>query len=379
MPVVPHEKGPARDLYSMTVLLRFGIHQDEVSRLFLEAQLRIPSAQDVTAPSGFVDSNKSCFQVHVSFPSGSGDTLSLPQSSTVGELKIRAQTSFGKGFLRLVTQNGRALTDPMESLQSAGVEEGDHLTVVAQQPKVAATGAAFAVWFCGGDRIVTWGDPVCDSFVIQDYLKNVQQVQATTRAFAAILANGSVVTWGLALYGGESSPAVQDQLRNVRRIEATRSAFAAILFDESLVTWGDKFAGGDSFAVQHQLRNVKHVQATSCAFAAILADGSVVTWGDPECGGDSSAVQDQLRNVQQIYAASGAFAAMLASGSVVTWGNPRNGGDNSAVQDQLKNVQHIQATYGAFAASLADGSVVAWGNQEKGGDCSGIEDQVQYL
>ena len=138
--------------------------------------------------------------VHVSFPSGSGDTLSLPQSSTVGELKIRAQTSFGKGFLRLVTQNGRALTDPMESLQSAGVEEGDHLTVVAQQPKVAATGAAFAVWFCGGDRIVTWGDPVCDSFVIQDYLKNVQQVQATTRAFAAILANGSVVTWGLALY-----------------------------------------------------------------------------------------------------------------------------------------------------------------------------------
>lgn len=43
MPVVPHEKGPARDLYSMTVLLRFGIHQDEVSRLFvLEAQLRIP-------------------------------------------------------------------------------------------------------------------------------------------------------------------------------------------------------------------------------------------------------------------------------------------------------------------------------------------------
>ena len=62
MPVVPHEKGPARDLYSMTVLLRFGIHQDEVSRLFLEAQLRIPSAQDVTAPSGFVDSNKSCFQ-----------------------------------------------------------------------------------------------------------------------------------------------------------------------------------------------------------------------------------------------------------------------------------------------------------------------------
>jgi alpha-tubulin suppressor-like RCC1 family protein len=72
------------------------------------------------------------------------------------------------------------------------------------------------------------------------------------------------------------------------------AAFAAILTDGSVVTWGHKNYGGDSSQVQDQLKNVQQVQATGTAFAAVLADGSVVTWGKPDCGADSSAVQDQL-------------------------------------------------------------------------------------
>ena len=69
--------------------------------------------------------------------------------------------------------------------------------------------------------------------------------------------------------------------------------------DGSIVAWGRAKDGGDSSAVQDQLKNVQQIQAAPCAFAAILGDGSVVTWGDAGCGGDSSAVQDQLKNVQQ--------------------------------------------------------------------------------
>ena len=68
-------------------------------------------------------------------------------------------------------------------------------------------------------------------------LKNVQQIQATYRSFAAILSDGSVVTWGDTGYGGDSS-AVQDQLKNVLQIQATKFAFAAILADGSVVTLG---------------------------------------------------------------------------------------------------------------------------------------------
>ena len=42
-------------------------------------------------------------------------------------------------------------------------------------------------------------------------------------------------------------------------------AFAAILDDGSVVTWGDADSGGDSSAVQHQLSNVQQIQARMAA------------------------------------------------------------------------------------------------------------------
>ena len=47
-----------------------------------------------------------------------------------------------------------------------------------------------------------------------------------------------MVTWGSPLFGGDSS-AVQDQLRNVQQVHATGLAFAAILADATVVTWGE--------------------------------------------------------------------------------------------------------------------------------------------
>eukprot|EP00435_Cladocopium_sp_Y103_P046238 s235_g13.t1 len=320
---------------------------------------------------------------------------------------------------QLITSSGRALTDAAQSLAEAGLGDGDQLTAVALQMKMSAAVKAIALWCYGGDRIVTWGDPRLggDTSAVVAQLRGVQQVEATSGAFAAIVADGSVVTWGSADYGGDSSE-VQDQLRNVQQLQATTRAFAAVLADGSVVTWGRGDCGGDSSAVQSQLQGVRQVEAADFAFAAILADGSVVTWGNPDWGGDSSEVQgqlsgsvqqirgatyafaavlkdgsvaargdteeggsstevqDQLRSVQKLQATSSAFAAILADGSVVTWGNPKYGGDSTAVRDQLRNVEQVEGTAGAFAAIVADGSVVAWGSADYGGDSSEVQDQL---
>ena len=161
------------------------------------------------------------------------------------------------------------------------------------------------------------------------------------------------------------------------RICSGNLCFAAILGDGSVVTWGSARCGGDSSSATEQLKNVQHIQASDAAFAAILADGSVFTWGSADCGGDSSSVQDQLKNVRQIQATDQAFAAILTDGSVVTWGCALYGGDSSSVEEQLKNVQHIQASDAAFAAILADGSVVTWGSANVGGDSSSVQDQLK--
>ena len=82
----------------------------------------------------------------------------------------------------------------------------------------------------------------------------------------------------------------------MKEIAASEVAFAAILADGSVVTWGDAVGGGDSTAVQQQLKNAQHIQTVyQGAFAAVLADGSVVTWGMAVFGGDSSAVRNQLQ------------------------------------------------------------------------------------
>jgi alpha-tubulin suppressor-like RCC1 family protein len=80
----------------------------------------------------------------------------------------------------------------------------------------------------------------------------------------------------------------------VLQIQATGYAFAAILADGSVVAWGNPDHGGDCSTVQDQLKNVEQIQATEGAFAAILPDGSLVAWGQSESGGNCSAVQDLL-------------------------------------------------------------------------------------
>ena len=49
---------------------------------------------------------------------------------------------------------------------------------------------------------------------MQGQLKTVQQIQASYRAFAAVLDDGSVVSWGNAASGGDSST-VQKELQKV--------------------------------------------------------------------------------------------------------------------------------------------------------------------
>ena len=277
-------------------------------------------------------------QVKVALLNGNPELLTLLPSSTVQDVRTKAQLAFGKKYIRLVTAKNQVLVDPDKTLEEAQIEDGECLTALVLQPELAATHSAFALWCHGDSAVVTWGseDYGGDSSAVRDQLKGVQQIQAARGFFAAILADRSVVTWGFEDFGRR-----RDHLKGLQQIQATQRAFAAILEDGSVVTWGRENYGGDSSAVRDQLKNAQQIQAAYTAFAAILADGSVVTWGSEDYGGDSSAVQDQLKNVQQIQATIQAFAAILADGSVVTWGSEDYGGDSSAVQDQLKNVQQI--------------------------------------
>ena len=250
---------------------------------------------------------------------------------------------------------------------------------------------AFAALRADGS-VVTWGDASYggDSSAVAAELNggiDVTQIFSSERAFAALRADGSVVTWGDGDWGGNSSTVAAqlngvDNTKDVTRVFSTSKAFAALRTDGSLVTWGDTDWGGNSNAVATKLDgtiDVTQVSSTWLAFAALRADGSVVTWGAAIGGGDSSAVAAKLngtidtQDVRQVFSTADAFAALRADGSVVTWGSANGGGDSSAVATQLdgtndaQDVTQVFSASSAFAALRADGSVVTWGDASWGG------------
>jgi alpha-tubulin suppressor-like RCC1 family protein len=117
---------------------------------------------------------------------------------------------------------------------------------------------------------------------------------------------------------------VRHLLKDVRVIYATSRAFAALKKDGSVVTWGDSRYGGNSGSVQSNLVNVKKIYSTWGAFAALKLNGQVETWGDSAYGGDSSSVQDRLVNVKSISSMNNSFAALKNDGKVISWGGLPN-------------------------------------------------------
>merc|ERR1711920_425641 len=118
--------------------------------------------------------------------------------------------------------------------------------------------------------------------------------------------------------------------------------------DGSVVTWGAAQCGGDSTKVRQQLTDVSCIYSTRSAFAAVKVDGTIVTWGDAECGGDSTKVRPQLTGISSIFSTQAAFAAFAAVRVVGSF-------------QQLTGISSVASTDTAFAALKVDGTVVTWG------------------
>jgi alpha-tubulin suppressor-like RCC1 family protein len=245
--------------------------------------------------------------------------------------------------------------------------------------------------FGGDSSVVVTGErnPTSYTSIANNLTSNVTAVYSTQSAFAALKNDGSVITWGNAKFGGNSSVVVPSAFpwdpdnytsiasnltSNVTTIFSNQSAFAALKSNGSVVTWGDSLYGGNSSSVANSLSSgVKAVYSTGYAFAALKNDGSVVTWGQANSGGDSSSVANSLSSgVTAVYSNESTFAALKNDGSVITWGSS-NGGDSSSVANSLSSgVTAVYSTGYAFAALKIDGSVVTWGHANSGGNSSSV-------
>lgn len=168
---------------------------------------------------------------------------------------------------------------------------------------IVGSESAFAAVRSDGSVVMFGKDDLGDFEQYQQDLDGSQHkvvsLHATNTSFAALMDNGSVVTWGnisdadrdkLAVQVPGHGPGSREQDRHlmIDSIYTTRGAFAAIKGDGAVVTWGDVGSGADLGEKQRFLNGdvaTVSIAATEGAFAALRSDGRVIAWGDVKTGG----------------------------------------------------------------------------------------------
>ena len=236
-----------------------------------------------------------------------------------------------------------------------------------------------------------------------DLSSGVVNIVSNETAFAALKSDGSVVTWGLKVNGGDhtfsngtsqgSTQAANGSLSSgVTKIVSNDEAFTALKSDGSVVTWGKIIAGGNynltasgvSAANGDLSSGVADIYGRGMNFVALKTNGSVVTWGWTSNGGSSTVTQgnnlaangDLTSGVEKIYYNNGAFVAKKSYGGLVSWGYNYSGGNYdystqyvdalqcvspSCTGDLTSGVDNVFPLQDGFLATKTDGSVFFWG------------------
>ncbi|MGD8171240.1 RCC1 domain-containing protein [Vibrio sp. TRT 21S02] len=221
-------------------------------------------------------------------------------------------------------------------------------------------------------KVFSWGNTDIGSITTTDN-SNIKDIFANEVAFAALKNDGSVVTWGYSKLdypsngegtGSDSSSVDFLSGGGVKTIIASRFAFAAIKQDDSVVTWGNAPYGGDSSSVDFS-SGVSNIVAIPKAFTALKKNGEVVSWG-------AVPPVPSIANVKEIYATksstgssydSGAFTALIDDGTVIAWGSAPDGGDINQRTSTLVNndITSVKPAWKSFLALTDEGTKGGWG------------------
>ena len=132
--------------------------------------------------------------VQVCLVSGRTVDLDVDLDSTIDQLSQRASRQLGTGRGRLSKNCG--VIDGHATVEQCGLQDGDVLSLIEIPVQVAAASFAFAALLRDGS-VVTWGHEGYggNSWAVKDHLKDVQAIHGNRVAFAAIGGHGAA--WGL--------------------------------------------------------------------------------------------------------------------------------------------------------------------------------------
>ncbi|WP_026973497.1 hypothetical protein [Aliagarivorans marinus] len=207
-----------------------------------------------------------------------------------------------------------------------------------------------------------WGIDWNISEVEDELARGINYTTHNIFANAALMEDGSVVTWASGPMCGANGSDMFDELSSgVIDIFASRCQFAALKDDTSLVVWGYHLYDD----VEELKSGVIKVVPYHWGFSIIRENGKAITLN---LQNGIEVIRPEVDHVIDLQSTYGSHAALDVNGKVTVWGSNYDcdGDDISDVEDQLESgVVKLFSTFRSFAALKEDGSLVVWGSAAK--------------
>ena len=206
--------------------------------------------------------------------------------------------------------------------------------------------------------VVAWGQQISSkSLEVPQDLTNVLAISASWDQSVAVLADGSVRTWGTRQPFG-----LPAGLSGIRAVALGGGCSLALRADGTVLGWGNSQSAG--VRVPGDLTNAVAISAGFFGMA-LRADGTVVTWGGSY--EQAPPVPSDVTNIVAIAAGPRYFLALRADGHVLASGQADYG--QTDVPKDLTNAVAVAANIFQSLALRSDGTVVAWGKGAGNWDC----------
>lgn len=369
-----------------------------------------------------------------------GDDATLASKST----PVTAACSEACGFIQVAAGGAHTVGVRGDGTvwawgSDASGQLGDDSTLAGQAKPVqvagftdarqVAAGATHTVALKTDGTVWTWGSDAAGQLGDGTALANkatpvqvagltgVRQVAAGGSHTVAVMANGTVRTWGSDTDGqlgddtalaSKGTPVQVAGLTGVRQVAAGGSHTVAVKTDGVGWAWGNDAYGqlGDDAALANKatpvqiagLSDVRQVATGLLHTIALKADGTVWAWGRDDTGqlGDDAALAGKttpvqvtaLTGIRHVAVGSNHSAAVSVGGTAWSWGSDAYGqlGDDAALVDKPTPVQvaslagmHQVAGGGDHSVGTkANGTVQAWGRDSSGqlGDDTVLADKA---
>jgi hypothetical protein len=162
------------------------------------------------------------------------------------------------------------------------------------------------------NEFLIWGDDDDEFSSYTGIVNNVSDFYSNKYAFALLLDDGSVTTFGDSDYGG----VVPTGTTGIKKIYANDWAFAALNTNDELTVWGDELEGGLNNSGK-SLNNIVQVYSSpkeveTSAFAALNTSNELIVWG----GFSGVLTPPTDTSVVEVYVATGSFSVLYSDGTL---------------------------------------------------------------